>query len=71
MTQRPDIIDKMHKCLLVGNIGIGQPALSLSSEKKSKVAAHGQGGVGKVSAARACCVFCILLHFADGTLDSL
>jgi hypothetical protein len=50
MTQRPDIIDRMHKCLLVGNIGTGQPALSLSSEKKSKVAAHGQGGVGKVSA---------------------
>jgi hypothetical protein len=48
MTQRPDILENMHKCLLVGNIGVGRPALSLSSAKKSKLAAHGQGGVGKV-----------------------
>jgi hypothetical protein len=48
MTERPDILDSMRKCLLVGNIGTGRPAVSLSSEKKSKLAAHGQGGVGKV-----------------------
>ena len=41
------MVDKMRERLLAGNIGVGQPAVSLSSVKQSKVAALGQGVVGK------------------------
>jgi hypothetical protein len=51
LTARAEVGAAIREHLLVGNIGTGMPAVSISAAKKSKISAHGQGGVGKTTVA--------------------
>jgi GTPase SAR1 family protein len=51
MAERPEMLTEMRYFLLGAEGSAG--TVALSSEKRSKVAAHGQGGVGKTTMAAA------------------
>ena len=51
MAERPEMLAEMRYFLLGAECSAG--TVALSSEKKSKVSAHGQGGVGKTTMAAA------------------
>ena len=49
MADRPEMLAEMRYFLLGAECSAG--TVALSSEKRSKVSAHGQGGVGKTTMA--------------------